>query len=167
MNADEARSRTEPVRENMRVQRMVWRVERVGWYSLLLIAALALAGLFSKGVLSDVTASSSDGRLRVEYQRFARNGAHSQLLVEVRGAGESPEIALDGELLDGFSIETLQPEPERSATHEGRGVRFTLNADEQGRVRVRLGLKAESIGRFGSTVSVAGQRLELRQFIYP
>lgn len=38
-----------PVEEDMALQRRVWRFERIGWYALLLLIGLSLAGLFSKG----------------------------------------------------------------------------------------------------------------------
>lgn len=46
-------SRRDPVREDMALQRKVWRFERWGWYGLLLLVALTLGGLFSKGPLSE------------------------------------------------------------------------------------------------------------------
>ncbi|HSX71187.1 MAG TPA: hypothetical protein VLF16_09650 [Pseudomonas sp.] len=167
MAADEGRSRTYPVHENMPLQRMAWRMERLGWYCLVLLAVLALAGLFSKGPLSTATVASADNSLRLEYQRFARNGAQSQLMIDARGAGESLDIVLAGELLDGFSIESMQPQPQQSTSHPGNGLRLRMATNEQGQVRVRIQLKAGGVGPFASTLSLADQQVELRQFIYP
>ncbi len=46
-NRDELESRSYPIREDMTLQQRLWKTERVGWYLILLILALALAGLFS------------------------------------------------------------------------------------------------------------------------
>jgi hypothetical protein len=168
MNADETRSRQEPVREDMRLQIRTWRLERVGWYCMVGVVLLALAGLFAKGPLSGAQASSADGRLRVEYQRFARNGAHSQVVIDVKGAGERQlEVDLSGDLWDGVTIETIQPQPLRNATYEGSGQRLLAAADDQGRVHLRLGIRAEGVGRYGATVSAGDQRVELKQLIFP
>lgn len=58
MHQSERNSRRVPVRENMPLQIRGWQIERVGWYGLLLLVALALAGLFSKGPLSDARLAS-------------------------------------------------------------------------------------------------------------
>jgi hypothetical protein len=168
MNAHEARSRSEPISEDMPLQLRVWHVERVGWWCLLVIVLLAVLGLFGKGPLSTAQVTSADGRLQVEYQRIARSGAPSQLLIDVQRAGERQlEIALAGDLLDSVSIQTIQPPPLRSATFSGSGLRLLTVADAQGRVRLRLDVRAEAIGRSGAVVSVDDQRVELSQLILP
>jgi hypothetical protein len=168
MNADEARSRAEPVREDMPLQLRAWRIERIGWCCLLAVVLLALGGVFGKGPLSSAKASSADGRLQVEYQRIARNGAHSQLLIEVQGAGERQvEIDLSGDLFDGVSIETIEPQPLRSATFEDSGQRLLAAADDRGRVRLRLDMRAEGVGRYGASIGSGEQRVALQQLILP
>ncbi|HKS12719.1 MAG TPA: hypothetical protein VJS90_06725, partial [Pseudomonas sp.] len=82
---DEHHARQYPVSEDMRMQRRVWRFERLGWYGLLVVVGLTLAGLFGNGPLSDRTANSADGRVQVEYARFSRNGAGEQLRIRVKG----------------------------------------------------------------------------------
>ena len=53
MNEDSDRpdlqSRDYPIREDMNYQLKVWRFERFGWYLLVLLMILGLAGLFSRG----------------------------------------------------------------------------------------------------------------------
>lgn len=49
MRGNEADNRSGPVEEDMPLQLRVWRIERAGWYALLLLVMLALLGLFSKG----------------------------------------------------------------------------------------------------------------------
>ncbi|WAJ39847.1 hypothetical protein OU800_11670 [Pseudomonas sp. GOM7] len=163
MHQSERNSRRVPVRENMPLQIRGWQIERVGWYGLLLLVALALAGLFSKGPLSDARLASPRGELQVHYQRFMRNGASSLLLVRLPRAAA---LELGGELLQGFSIESIQPQPASSVSdgqgglvlHFGKGAAIT---------EVSIQLKADGVGAYRSHLQAAGQRVEISQFIYP
>lgn len=166
--APEEHDRDYPIQEDMRLQRKVWRFERVGWYALLLIILLTLLGGFSKGPLSDRQARSEDGRLSVNYQGLARNGGGSTLVVHVQGRpGEPLELTLRGELLEGFSIDSLQPQPLASTSGKDSLV-FKLGTDPQGYAVLYLGLRADGVGRFRSELQLAGGApLSLTQFIYP
>ena len=53
MADDELVSRQQPVQEDMTMQQRVWRFERVGWYLLVVIVLLGLAGVFGNGPLRD------------------------------------------------------------------------------------------------------------------
>ncbi len=120
-------SRSYPVNEDMTLQRKVWRFERWGWYGLVVLMALTLAGLFSKGPLSTADVRSADGQLRVEHQRFLRNGSSDVLVIHLRGKAREPlEVALSGELLRGFNVEMLQPQPLKAST-AGEGVKLWLS----------------------------------------
>lgn len=163
MQASERNSRSVPVEENMALQIRIWRMERLGWYGLLLLVALALAGLFSKGPLSHVQVGGAQDALQVEYQRFARNGAHSPLKVSLQSVSQ---LHIGGELLEGFSIESIQPVPARSAS-DGAGGLILDFTDDAPRIVVSLRLTADGVGAYRSTLEAAGQRVELSQFIYP
>lgn len=163
MHLPEQSSRDAPVEENMALQVRGWKIERLGWYGLLLIMALALAGLFSKGPLSHVQAGGAQDALQVEYQRFARNGAHSPLKVSLQG---TTQLHIAGELLEGFSIESIQPVPRRSASDGAGGLILDFTGDAE-RIDVSLRLTADGVGAYRSTFHAAGQQLELNQFIYP
>lgn len=60
--------------ESTRFQRQEWIAERVAWVVALVVLAAAVLGLFANGPLALGTASASDGRLTVDYQRYARDG---------------------------------------------------------------------------------------------
>jgi hypothetical protein len=163
MHLPEQSSRNVPVRENMALQIRGWQIERLGWYGLLLLMALALAGLFSKGPLSHVQTGEAQDVLQVEYQRFARNGAQTPLKVSLQG---TPRLHIAGELLEGFSIESIQPVPMRSAS-DGTGGLILDFSTEAERITVSLRLTADGIGTYRTTLHAAGQQVELNQFIYP
>lgn len=160
--------RTYPIEEDLALQRRLWRFERVGWYGLCLIVLLALLGLFSKGPLSHKEVRNAEGTLLIQYQRFVRNGATSQLLLQARGAPAKPlELVLAGDLLEGFSIETIQPAPQLSAS-AGQGVRLEVQPDSHGTARVHLSLRNAGVGLYREEVGLAGSEpVRFTQFIYP
>lgn len=99
---DEFCDRDYPFQEYMHVQQRHWRLERAGWVVFLVIVLLALLGVFSQGVLSLTTARSADAALAVDYQRFERNSAASEITVRLRGEpGQATGQALLG---DDYSV---------------------------------------------------------------
>ncbi|WDH32523.1 hypothetical protein [Pseudomonas chlororaphis] len=165
---DDLLPRSQPIQEDMALQRKVWRFERVGWYALVVVVLLTLAGLFSRGPLSTRDISSADGSLRVEYQRFLRNGATDSLTLHLRGgARQLLEVEITGELLQGFSVQTLQPEPLK-ASSAGAGIRLWLRADADGQARLYLTLLSTGVGFYDSRIRLADHPpLSISQFIYP
>lgn len=161
-------SRRDPVREDMALQRKVWRFERWGWYGLLLLVALTLGSLFSKGPLSEAQVHSADSQVRVEYQRFLRNGASDTLVIHLRGQPNTAlEARIEGELLQGFNVEMLQPQPLK-ASAAGQGVKLWVLSDADGQAVLRLNLRSDGVGRFDTQVALgAGAALQFSQFIYP
>ncbi|AZF36961.1 hypothetical protein C4J88_2178 [Pseudomonas sp. R4-39-08] len=168
LEPDDLHSRNYPVREDMPLQRKVWRFERLGWYGLVVLIVLTLAGLFSKGPLSTTEARSADGQLRVEYQRFLRNGSSDALVIHLQGAARKPlEVEINGELLQGFNVEMLQPQPLK-ASAAGEGVKLWTLSDDQGRATLYLSLRSDGVGNFDTRVSLAnGATVDVSQFIYP
>ena len=163
MHLPEQSSRSVPVREHMDTQVRVWKIERLAWYGLLLLVALALAGLFSKGPFSHVQVGGAQDALQVEYQRFARNGAQSPLKVSLQG---TPRLHIAGELLEGFSLDAIQPVPRRSASDGAGGLILDFSGDAK-RIVISLRLTADGVGAYHSRLHAAGQQVELAQFIYP
>jgi hypothetical protein len=168
LTEDEARSRSEPVQENMRVQQSLWRSERYGMWWMLAVVLLTLLGLFSKGLLSTTHQASAQGQLQVDYERFLRNGASSSMTIELHGEpGSELTLTIEGELLDGLSVEGITPPAEHAATYARSGMQLQLKADAQGTARVHLEVRADGVGRYHSVLAANGQRLTLNQFIYP
>lgn len=166
--SDELHSRTAPVNEDMALQRKVWRFERAGWYALVVIMVLALAGLFADGPLSTRHIRSADGRLDLRYERFSRNGATESMLLRVRGGADSTvEVLLGGSLLSGLNIETLHPQPLRSAS-QGKALLLQLRTDHQGMATLYLTLRSNNTGSYRGHVRIGpNSALDFRKFIYP
>lgn len=168
LSASDARSRSHPVQEDMLIQHGYWSIERAGAWMLLIIVVLTLLGLFSRGPLSTVQAGSQDGDLKVEYERFLRNGATFTMVVDVHGKpGAEQRLNIGGELLEGTTIEAIQPEPTSTATYLNSGLSLLVKPDAQGKVRIHFSLRADGVGLYRSTVSTQASKVELTQFIYP
>lgn len=111
---------------------------------------------------------SADGQVRVEYQRFLRNGASDTLVIHLRGQPNTAlEARIEGELLQGFNVEMLQPQPLK-ASAAGQGVKLWVLSDADGQAVLRLNLRSDGVGRFDTQVALgAGAALQFSQFIYP
>ncbi|MFP3678538.1 MULTISPECIES: hypothetical protein [Pseudomonas] len=161
-------SRDYPICEDMSYQMKVWRFERIGWYLLVLLMVCGLIGLFSRGLLSTRDVNSMDGSVRVEYEMFHRNGSMNSMKISVNGKPETQiELDLSGEMLEGFSIESLQPEPLRSRSLS-QGMRVWVQTDNQGQATLYLTLRGDGLGFFRSHVTTPGSPgVTLNQFIFP
>ena len=150
------------------MQQRVWRFERVGWYALVLIVLLALAGLFGNGPLSDAQVSSEDGRVQVDYQRLSRSGTTDKLRITVRGtAGEPVMLLLGGTLLREASIETLQPQPQASRS-QGRSLLLQLGTSKEGIATLYLTLRSEYVGTLEGVVRAGpSSTVHFSTFLYP
>ncbi|KAB0507202.1 MULTISPECIES: hypothetical protein [Pseudomonas] len=164
----EYHSRDFPVREDMAYQVKVWRFERWGWYVMVLLVVLALLGLFSRGPLSSRDVHGSDGKVRVEYEMFHRHGSTNPMKVSVIGRPDATvELELTGKLLEGFEIETLQPEPVRALSGE-QGMKLWVQTDAQGQASLYLTLRGEGLGLFRSHIASPGAAsVKVDQFIFP
>lgn len=168
LSPDDSRSRSYPVQEDMPIQRGHWSIERAGAWILLIIVLLTLLGLFSRGPLSNVQARSQAGDLQVEYERFLRNGATFTMVVDLHGQpGAERRLDIGGELLEGITIESIQPEPVSTSSYRNTGLSVLVKPDAEGNVRVHFSLRADGIGLYRSTVSTGSSQIELSQFIYP
>lgn len=168
LTEQDARSRSTPVQENMQVQQRLWTVERLGLWWMLAMVLLTLLGLFSRGPLSSSHVRAQQGQLVVHYERFLRNGASAMLVIDVQGQPDAElPLRIEGELLDGLTVESITPPVEHAATFSGIGMQLQARADANGRARVHLAVRADGVGLYRSVIDGGGGRLTLNQFIYP
>jgi len=165
---DEFANRTYPIVEDMARQRRAWAIERVGWYLLVLIVLLTLLGLFSKGPLSSMDVSSPDGTLRVEYERFSRNGAQDNMVITAKGQpGQAVEVAIGAGLLEGMSIEALYPQGS-PAHSRGRDLVVPLRTDGNGTATLYLSLRSDGAWLYRGDITLStGAHVAVPKFIYP
>jgi hypothetical protein len=111
-----ARRQGPEIDEDLDFQRREWRAQRVGWALLSVFLIGATLGVFGGGgPLSSTKARADDGRLRVEYERFVRVGASSEITIEtgtaLREGDAGFEVTLGRDYFDAIDIERAVPEP--------------------------------------------------------
>lgn len=156
--------------EDIRFQERTWTVQRIGWALMVLLALLALLGLFAGGPLSKAVAASGPGGAVLEYERFLRYGAPSTLRLQFGDAAGDREVAVRiGRLyLDAVEIERITPEPIRAAAAaEGVEMRFSL-VEDHGPGWAELSIKPRRPGIVRGEIAVAGGApVRFAQFAYP
>src|SRR4051794_5531463 len=71
------------VDEDMAWQRRTWAIQRIGWFAMVILVLTALTGVFGYGALSWQQASDPAGPVRIEYERFQRQGSEFTLRVDI------------------------------------------------------------------------------------
>lgn len=160
------------ISEDVDFQRKSWRVQRVGWVVMLLIAAAALLGLFGDGPLASAEAGAESSGLVVRYQRFTREGDEHSLDLEVGtaslGGDSSIVVWLDRRWLSSNRVLEITPAPDRSQIEADR-ILYTFNAARSSEpVVIRFDLEAQWAGRRSSHAGVSsGPTVMFSQFAYP
>lgn len=157
------------VAEDIAFQRRQWVAERIGWFLMLAVVILALAGVTGTGLASGTTAQS--GSAELEYERFARQGASSELSLSIPTAAitdGSVAVTIDGGYLDGVEIESIVPEPQEQVAVEA-GLELVFGASgEADAVRVAIVVLHQDIGIRSGWVRVAdGPSIDYWQGVYP
>jgi len=164
---DEFHNRDYPIKEDMRLQARLWKLERFGWIALCGLVVITLLGVFGTGPLSQTEARAPNGDLLINYEHFERNGAASQMQIKARAGSDGQVwLSIDGALLERFTIESIHPQPV-SAESFGSGMRLQLQPDAQGWAVAYLSLRPGGIGLARSVAQLNGQSVTLTQFIYP
>lgn len=157
--------------QDLRQQQREWYLQRIGWAAMALVVLAALAGLSGKGPLSGTAATSADGALRVEYNRFARHHAPDELRLRVESsAARDGELRLwvDQEYLDAVEVQSLTPSPLRVEAARGRQT-FVFRVEGDGApVVVTFRLEPDHPGWLSGRAGVGGgEPVSFRQFVYP
>ncbi|MDQ3669061.1 MAG: hypothetical protein M3377_02105 [Actinomycetota bacterium] len=102
--------------QDLSFQRWQWRVERAGWGLLALVILAAFLGLIGGyGPLRTASASADGDALRLEYDRFVRLRAATELRFlaspDLVGGGEL-EVFLTSDYADEIEIASITPGPD-------------------------------------------------------
>jgi hypothetical protein len=160
-------TRQPPFPEDMDAQYREWRAERTGWLVMAFLVLAALLGVFSHGVLSDAKAASTDGTLRVGYERFAHKTARTQFVITLARAPNDARIRLSPAFLQTYDIEVLYPVPLRS-TSGAPGLDLTFAPSAAGDLAVHIGAHPKRFGIASLSVEAGEQsRASFTQLIYP
>jgi hypothetical protein len=169
--ADPERSGDIEIEQDLRFQRLCWKLERGGWAFMTLLIVAAVLGLFGSGPLSHRIAGEKGGPLWVEYQRFGRWDCPEELHVHL-GPGVAREgkamIWVSRELIELHDVEHVTPPPEAVEAH-GDGYTYVFRVPAAAEeVSITFNLKPESWGPAAGSIGVAGgAAVAIRQFVYP
>lgn len=157
--------------QDLTIQRRLWKVQRVGWAIMILVALAVLLGLSGRGPLSHTTAGESGDPLSLEYERFGRFHAPTMLRVQL-GASASragkARIWFSRNYLEAVEIERVTPEPERVEAHRDRFIYVFDLAEPNQPTAITFFLEPDQIGSLPGQVGLDGsQPLTFGQFIYP
>lgn len=159
------------VKEDVGFEQRQWRVERIGWLLIAAIIVAALAGVFGPGPVSLSSITSEDGRLRVDYHRFARFGSRTRVNVEASGDlvdDGQLRLVVDEDWLSSVEVEHVTPMPS-DVQPRGEDVLYTFAvAGRPDEVSVRFDLRPDAVGTVGGSVGTPdGISIEVGQFYYP
>lgn len=159
------------INEHRAHQRREWRIERIGWMLMALLAVAALLGLLGNGPLSHASAGQP-GALVVRYERLQRSGAPTEYRFEVAPAlvrDGQLRLRFDAALLDEVKLESLIPEPTQVRAGPDH-VDFVFAVDPVPGAPARLEMQFEptTFGRVRGRITAAGAApLLLDQFVFP
>jgi hypothetical protein len=155
--------------QDMAFQHRNWKSQRIGWMLVALVIVTALIGLWGSGPASSRSASAADGSFRIEYERFTRLNAPTQLRLHF-----APKAVHAGEVrvwLEGsYAIESFpqQVAPMPRLVEAGES-RFTyIFAAQAGRGgSVLFDMRPQKVGAVAARIGVGESALDFRQFVYP
>lgn len=157
--------------QDLRFQRRQWIAQRIGWGILWALMAAALAGLLGRGPLSKRTAVDPSGTIAVEYDRFQRERAKSELHLTISPAAVRDgrvQIWIDDAYLRRVQIDTISPPPVAVRMEGTRQVYAFAVEPSATPVRISLHYEHQSVGSLDGRVGIAGgPEVSLSQFVYP
>lgn len=157
--------------QDIRFEKRDWTFQRIGWIGMLLVALAALAGLLGPGPLTRMTAGQKDSALWVEYYRFERVEAPTDLKINIGpGAASGSELRLwiDRGYVENAEIEELSPEPNRYEAGPDRMIYIYGLADPSKATAIRVRFRGQQPGsREGKLGIEGGPEVSFGQFFYP
>lgn len=161
-------SDTEKIQANRPSQERIWVIERVGWTAMALLIAVGALGVFARGPLSSAKAVSLDGRLTVEFERFMRSQAPSELKIFFVPKTSTSIIHIAASLVDGLGIQSVRPHPIRSiAVPDGMDIEVAGQPSGLP-VEVVLDVEPAKLWSVAGTVSLRqGPAVVVSSFVYP
>ncbi|MGQ0697696.1 MAG: hypothetical protein ACT4PZ_05575 [Panacagrimonas sp.] len=156
--------------ESPSFQARSWWWQRLGWAALALFVVAGAAGLLGDGWLSRARATDDTGTLSLEYQRFARMGALTALVIHLprQDLKSSVAVRIGRDYLDTVLIRSIVPAPARVAADAGDSI-FTFDTGIGADAAV-IRFQLEPLHPAMSTLSVArghGRALRPWHLVYP
>ncbi|HHE0256821.1 TPA: hypothetical protein ACOZ3K_004200 [Yersinia enterocolitica] len=162
-------SRSIPVKENLKISCFFWHLQKIGYFSMFLIVAGALLGIFSNGILSRIHLFNTEKSFQIAYQYFARQGTQDQWEIKVKSNSQRPlQFQISDSLISAYAIEELQPQSIQIKQHRNILIFIVPQSKEDEWVTIRLRMRATQWGYFKvKIIDQFGTILTLKQWIYP
>lgn len=142
-----------------------WRIQRVLWVLGALMLLAAAVGLFgSDGPIAD--ARQSGQGFSLEYERFDRRDAPSELVIVLEASAGEVDIEFGKSFAEHVDIERIVPEPDASML-TARGVRMTFASADEGIEEIVVEYAPDRAGVLPIVIDVNGQQMRARSFVYP
>ena len=142
----------------MDIQRTTWRVQRIGWWVLLLFSLAGVIGLLGQGPLAKVTDRTGDAE--VNYELVLRGEGDSIVRYDLPSRDGRAVIALPARYMEAAEISAIQPETVAAFT--GPDSQFFVFAAPYARAQVSMKIRARRIGWLDFTPHVNGRPLTTR-----
>ena len=157
------------IEQDLPFQYRQWRLERIGWAFIACCLTAAFLGAFGHHPLARASAQTADGRLTIQYDRFARADSNADLFVtfEPRTKGDGVvRLWFDPEYLDAFNVVAVSPIPLRGEARQG-GRAFVFQTDGS-RFTATLSVQFQTVGIVhGSLKADEGDALVVTHFVWP
>lgn len=142
---------------------------QVGFIVLMAIIVAAIAGLFSKGIISDSQKTNSAQSLTVSYERFGRRETEFpvQMTFPVKTAGEYV-LSLTSEASDAYEPGSVWPQPDRMFSRGNTFYFVYQDLKVSEKFTVLLYLTPSQAGRLDNVIRLNHEPdVRFWQFIYP
>ena len=153
--------------DDLRQQRLEWRMQRIAWPLLVLLLVAIMLGLLGQGPLSRAQAGAVQAGITMDYHRFMRRLSAETLELQLQPGSERVRLRISGDYLDAVELERSFPEPEE--VRAGRDDTTMVFRAQPGQpVVVRLEVKPKEMGTVDGWVAVDdGPRQRFSHFVYP
>lgn len=152
-------------------QHRTWRIQRAGWVVFAIVVLAGLAGLFGGGPLSHAEAGSQASGLRIEYERFTRLQASTELIIRIDSRlarGGELALVLSGAALRDFEMSSSLPPPNRTGIGPEAVILSFETAAQPGERAIVLRAKPQRPGRVSFQVGVRdGPAHAVSLWVYP
>ena len=156
---------------DLKQQRRLWIMERIGWTIMATVVVAALAGVFGSGPLSHATAGQPGSALRVDYDRFARHEAPGEMRAHIdakQAQGNKLRIWISRGYLDEVEIERTVPQADSSQLDNNRVIYIFSVTETSNPAEVSFHVRPKGYGKTAGSIGVVGgPEVQFSQFIYP
>lgn len=158
------------INQDFKYQNSWWKVQRIGWGLMGLLALAALGGLLGGAGPLNWTKVGRDP-LSLEYERFGRFQSTMKLRIHLGqtvGKGGQFRVGINQSYLENFELQQVTPPPDTVEAGPQRFVYVFRQERLNERTSITFYLEPESVGLVPGEISISDEEpLHFKQFIYP